>query len=93
LDAAFKLSGCCESQRKGESIHSHETCLPGNGWEFKKVGKAVVQVDAAKGSGFRVQGSTTAASGGSTVQRFDGLTSTVGEGSGFRVQHPPKAAV
>ncbi len=27
-----------ESQRKGESIHSPETCLPGSGWEFKEAG-------------------------------------------------------
>ncbi len=44
-----------ESQRKGESIHSPETCLPGSGWEFKKAGKAVVQLTAPPGS--TVQGS------------------------------------
>lgn len=27
-----------ESQRKGESIHSPETCLPGSGWEFQDAG-------------------------------------------------------
>ncbi len=31
-----------QSQRKGESIHSPETCLPGGGWEFKQAGKAQV---------------------------------------------------
>jgi EpsI family protein len=31
-----------ESQRKGESIHSPETCLPGSGWEFEQAGKAEV---------------------------------------------------
>jgi exosortase D (VPLPA-CTERM-specific) len=31
-----------ESQRKGESIHSPETCLPGSGWEFKQAGKAQI---------------------------------------------------
>jgi EpsI family protein len=27
-----------ESQRKSESIHSPETCLPGSGWEFREAG-------------------------------------------------------
>ncbi|MBM4333122.1 MAG: VPLPA-CTERM-specific exosortase XrtD [Deltaproteobacteria bacterium] len=27
-----------ESQRKGESIHSPESCLPGSGWEFREAG-------------------------------------------------------
>ena len=27
-----------ESQRKGESIHSPRTCLPGSGWEFRQAG-------------------------------------------------------
>jgi len=27
-----------ESQRKGESIHSPATCLPGNGWSFNQSG-------------------------------------------------------
>jgi hypothetical protein len=40
--AAFKLSGCCETQRKGESIHSPETCLPGSEWEFKNAGSVTV---------------------------------------------------
>ncbi|MGD0237095.1 MAG: VPLPA-CTERM-specific exosortase XrtD [Syntrophorhabdales bacterium] len=31
-----------ESQRKDESIHSPETCLPGSGWEFTQAGKAQV---------------------------------------------------
>ena len=31
-----------ESQRKGESIHSPATCLPGGGWIFKKSGKSVI---------------------------------------------------
>lgn len=33
-----------ESQRKGESIHSPETCLPGSGWEFRQAGKAQVSL-------------------------------------------------
>ena len=31
-----------ESQRKGESIHSPETCLPGGGWEFREEGATAV---------------------------------------------------
>jgi exosortase D (VPLPA-CTERM-specific) len=31
-----------ESQRKGESIHSPETCLPGSGWEFRETGTAII---------------------------------------------------
>jgi EpsI family protein len=31
-----------ESQRKGESIHSPETCLPGSGWEFQQAGRGLV---------------------------------------------------
>jgi EpsI family protein len=50
-----------ETQRKGESIHSPETCLPGGGWEFKNAGKAVVELDGESGSGStgqRVHGPT-----------------------------------
>jgi EpsI family protein len=36
-----------ESQRKGESIHSPETCLPGSGWEFHETGAAVIPVGGA----------------------------------------------
>jgi exosortase D (VPLPA-CTERM-specific) len=31
-----------ESQRKGESIHSPATCLPGGGWLFNQEGKALI---------------------------------------------------
>jgi exosortase D (VPLPA-CTERM-specific) len=34
-----------ESQSKGESIHSPETCLPGSGWIFKDAGKVNIPVD------------------------------------------------
>jgi EpsI family protein len=53
-----------ESQRKGESIHSPETCLPGGGWEFRNAGKVVVELDGEPGSG-------------STGQRAHGSTITV----------------
>jgi exosortase D (VPLPA-CTERM-specific) len=33
-----------ESQRKGESIHSPATCLPGSGWDFKNAGTVAFQV-------------------------------------------------
>lgn len=38
-----------ESQRKGESIHSPETCLPGSGWEFKQAGKAQIALRDPRG--------------------------------------------
>ena len=31
-----------ESQRKGESIHSPATCLPGGGWEFSQAGSTAI---------------------------------------------------
>ena len=31
-----------ESQRKGKSIHSPETCLPGSGWVFKQAGTTTI---------------------------------------------------
>lgn len=37
-----------ESQTKGKSIHSPETCLPGSGWEFKETG--VIKVPMNEGS-------------------------------------------
>jgi exosortase D (VPLPA-CTERM-specific) len=33
-----------DSQRKGESIHSPETCLPGSGWNYKEAGNMTVPV-------------------------------------------------
>ena len=33
-----------ESQRKGESIHSPETCLPGSGWVFRSAGRKEVNL-------------------------------------------------
>ena len=38
-----------ESQRKGESIHSPETCLPGAGWEFKKAGTVTLPIQTRRG--------------------------------------------
>lgn len=32
-----------ESQRKGKSIHSPASCLPGNGWVFNESGKVIIQ--------------------------------------------------
>jgi len=34
-----------ESQRKGESIHSPETCLRGSGWQFKEAGSVSIPVN------------------------------------------------
>jgi exosortase D (VPLPA-CTERM-specific) len=31
-----------ESQRKGESIHSPASCLPGSGWEFRQAGRTEI---------------------------------------------------
>ena len=38
-----------ESQRKAESIHSPETCLPGSGWEFKNAGEEVSRLGGSRG--------------------------------------------
>lgn len=35
------------SQRKGESIHSPATCLPGSGWEFKRAGRRRIPIHAS----------------------------------------------
>jgi exosortase D (VPLPA-CTERM-specific) len=43
-----------ESQRKGESIHSPETCLPGGGWVFEESGQATVPVPGYENTGFKV---------------------------------------
>ncbi len=41
-----------ESQRKGESIHSPETCLPGGGWVFREAGGT--DVSLGNGGAMRV---------------------------------------
>jgi EpsI family protein len=43
-----------QSQRKGESIHSPETCLPAGGWEFKNVGSVALPLKASNGALMRV---------------------------------------
>ncbi len=37
-----------ESQSKGETTHSPETCLPGSGWEFKEAGTTDVPMGPGK---------------------------------------------
>ena len=37
-----------EDQRKGESIHSPESCLPGSGWDFRKAGTILVSAVAGQ---------------------------------------------
>jgi EpsI family protein len=37
-----------ESQRKGEAVHSPETCLPGSGWSFEPAGLARIQIGEGK---------------------------------------------
>lgn len=43
-----------ESQRKGESIHSPATCLPGSGWDFKRDGTVKIAVPGYDGGFTRV---------------------------------------
>jgi len=43
-----------ESQRKGESIHSPATCLPGSGWIFSEAGEATIPVPSNEGRAMRV---------------------------------------
>jgi EpsI family protein len=43
-----------ESQRKGESIHSPETCLPGSGWEFRNAGSVSLPLADRRGGPMRV---------------------------------------
>jgi EpsI family protein len=43
-----------ESQRKGESIHSPGTCLPGSGWVFNKAGSTTVPISGYKEGFIRV---------------------------------------
>jgi EpsI family protein len=43
-----------ESQRKGESIHSPATCLPGSGWVFREAGAVSVPVKGKHGQAMRV---------------------------------------
>ncbi len=37
-----------QEQRKGESIHSPETCLPAGGWEFREAGTATISLSNGK---------------------------------------------
>jgi exosortase D (VPLPA-CTERM-specific) len=43
-----------ESQRKAESIHSPETCLPGSGWEFKNAGRKTIALAGSPGKEMRI---------------------------------------
>ncbi len=43
-----------KSQRKGESIHSPATCLPGTGWDFKQVGAVTLPLLTVDGESMRV---------------------------------------
>ncbi|NPV04869.1 MAG: VPLPA-CTERM-specific exosortase XrtD [Syntrophaceae bacterium] len=47
-----------ESQRKAESIHSPETCLPGSGWEFKNAGRKTIAVGDGHGRSMRLMAAT-----------------------------------
>jgi len=43
-----------ESQRKGESIHSPATCLPGGGWTFNQAGAVTIPLPAGDSGLMRV---------------------------------------
>jgi len=43
-----------ESQRKGESIHSPATCLPGSGWVFNQTGNANIPIPSGRGGAIPV---------------------------------------
>jgi exosortase D (VPLPA-CTERM-specific) len=43
-----------ESQRKGKSIHSPETCMPGSGWTFKQAGTLTIPLPGEKSSSITV---------------------------------------
>jgi len=57
-----------ESQRKGETTHSPETCLPGSGWEFRSAGLA--DVPAQNGKTIRVNRSIMEKSGSRLLTYF-----------------------
>ena len=44
-----------ESQRKGESIHSPASCLPGGGWSFKQAGLVTIPSPGYYGGSMRVK--------------------------------------
>ncbi|NWF56385.1 MAG: EpsI family protein [Syntrophaceae bacterium] len=58
-----------ESQRKGESIHSPETCLPGSGWEFRQAGQAQVALEGT-GRSIRVTRAMMEKSGSRQLSYF-----------------------
>lgn len=43
-----------ESQRKGKSIHSPETCMPGSGWTFKQAGTLAIPLPGKQASSITV---------------------------------------
>ncbi len=43
-----------ETQRKGESIHSPETCLPGSGWDFRNAGSVALPLADRRGEAMKV---------------------------------------
>jgi len=44
-----------ETQRKGESIHSPGTCLPGSGWIFNQAGEIDISTPGYHGGSMRVR--------------------------------------
>jgi EpsI family protein len=58
-----------ESQRKAESIHSPETCLPGSGWIFRQAGQAKVPI-AGQGGSITVNRAIMEKSGAQQISYF-----------------------
>ena len=59
-----------ESQRKGESIHSPETCLPGGGWEFREAGTVNIPIAQGKTDFVRVNRAFMAKPGANQLVYF-----------------------
>jgi exosortase D (VPLPA-CTERM-specific) len=58
-----------ESQKKGESIHSPETCLPGSGWVFREAGAVDVLI-AGQGGSIKVNRAIIEKSGVQQISYF-----------------------
>ncbi|MGO9136833.1 MAG: VPLPA-CTERM-specific exosortase XrtD [Syntrophales bacterium] len=58
-----------ESQRRGESIHSPETCLPASGWSFQQDGEVRVPIEG-QGAGIKVNRAIMEKSGMQQIAYF-----------------------
>ncbi len=57
-----------ETQRKGETTHSPETCFPGSGWSFKQAGLAII--DGGDGRMMKVNRTLVEKSGSRQLMYF-----------------------